>query len=65
MSTRTGQVLVTAVAAALTVVVAIGESGTRVHHDVAAYLIFGLTVTWSFMVAGLVAWRRFRRAIVA
>ena len=58
MSIRTRQGLVTAFAAILTLVVAIGESGTHVHHNTTAFLILGLTVTWSFMVAGLVAWTR-------
>ncbi|HET7380324.1 MAG TPA: hypothetical protein VFJ24_09810, partial [Gaiellales bacterium] len=58
MSIRTRQGLVTAFAAILTVAVAIAESGTHVHHNTTAFLILGLTVTWSFMVAGLVAWTR-------
>ena len=58
MSIRTRQALVTAFAVILTLAVAVAESGTHVHHNTAAFLILGLGVTWSFMVAGLVAWTR-------
>src|SRR6476620_208981 len=42
----------------LSAVVAVGESRTHVHHNTAAYLILGLLVGWSFMIAGQVAWLR-------
>ena len=34
------------------------ESTTRVHQDGVTYLAFGIPVVWSFVLAGLVAWRR-------
>ena len=42
----------------LSAVIAVGESRTHVHHNTAAYLILGLLVGWSFMIAGQVAWLR-------
>ena len=42
----------------LSVMVGVGESSTHVHHNTAAYLILGLLVGWSFMIAGQVAWVR-------
>src|SRR3954452_431425 len=42
----------------LSALIAIGESSTHVHHNTAAYLILGLLVGWSFMIAGQVAWLR-------
>ncbi|HZI34530.1 MAG TPA: PAS domain S-box protein [Gaiellales bacterium] len=42
----------------LSAVVAVGESRTHVDHNTAAYLILGLLVGWSFMIAGQVAWLR-------
>ena len=42
----------------LSAMVAVGESRTQVHHNTAAYLILGLLVGWSFMIAGQVAWLR-------
>jgi PAS domain S-box-containing protein len=34
------------------------ELTTHVHHNTAGYLILGLLVAWSFMLAGLLAWVR-------
>ena len=42
----------------LSALVGVGESSTHVHHNTAAYLILGLLVGWSFMIAGQVAWVR-------
>jgi PAS domain S-box-containing protein len=42
----------------LSAMVGVGESRTHVHHNTAAYLILGLLVGWSFMIAGQVAWMR-------
>jgi PAS domain S-box-containing protein len=42
----------------LSAMIAVGESRTHVHHNTAAYLILGLLVGWSFMIAGQVAWLR-------
>jgi PAS domain S-box-containing protein len=42
----------------LSAMIAVGESSTHVHHNTAAYLILGLLVGWSFMIAGQVAWVR-------
>ena len=34
------------------------ESTTRVHQNGVIYLVLGASVVWSFVLAGLVAWRR-------
>jgi PAS domain S-box-containing protein len=50
--------LTVAVGAALTALVVDAELTTRVDHNTTAFLILGLTVAWSFLVAGLLAWVR-------
>ncbi len=48
--------LTLAAAAVLTALVVDAELSTRVHHSTAGYLVFGLGVAWSFLLAGLLAW---------
>jgi PAS domain S-box-containing protein len=50
--------LTVAAGAALTALVVDAELTTRVHHNTTAYLILGLGVAWSFLLAGLYAWVR-------
>jgi hypothetical protein len=40
----------------LSAMIAAGGEQTHLHHNTAAYLILGLLVGWSFMIAGQVAW---------
>ena len=47
-----------AAGAVLTVLVVDAELTTHVHHSTAGYLILGLGVAWSFLLAGLLAWVR-------
>ncbi|HET7429646.1 MAG TPA: PAS domain S-box protein [Gaiellales bacterium] len=47
-----------AAGAVLTVMVVDAELTTHVHHSTAGYLILGLGVAWSFLLAGLLAWVR-------
>ena len=47
-----------AAGAVLTVLVIDAELTTHVHHSTAGYLILGLGVAWSFLLAGLLAWVR-------
>ena len=58
MNDRRARIVVLAAGVLLSVLVAVGESMTHVHHNSAAYLILGLAVGWSFLVAGQVAWLR-------
>jgi PAS domain S-box-containing protein len=50
--------LTLAAGAALTALVVDAELTTRVDHNTAAFLILGLAVAWSFLIAGLLAWVR-------
>ena len=58
MSPQLARRLVLAAAVVLSGMVVLGETGTKVEHNTAAFLTLGLLVAWSFMTAGLIAWTR-------
>ena len=58
MSPQLARRLVLAAALLLSGLVVVGEAGTHIHHNKAAFLALGLLVAWSFMTAGLIAWTR-------
>jgi len=55
---RTAQLACVAVLAAFTALAVQIELTTPVRNSGGVYIAFGLTVVWSFAIAGLVAWRR-------